>query len=136
MVMYEFLKLDKPGFLNLIKEWQPNLYDTTAVINAVHDHFDKKYKNILLEALAILYSHEKDFEKALAMYLKLQHKDVFILIKKYNLHNAIHNKIVELIKLDSEKAISMLLEKNKIDPDIVVKQLENHQEFLYLVSSF
>lgn len=122
------------GFLNLIKEWQPNLYDTSAVINAVHEIYDKKYKHILLEALAILYSHEKEYEKAIAMYLKLQHKDVFTLIKKHDLYNAIHHMIVDLIKLDSEKAIAMLLEKNKIAPEIVVKQLENHQEYLYMVS--
>lgn len=58
MVMYEYLKFDKVGFLTLVKEWQPTLYNATAVINAVHDHFEKKDKNVLLEALAILYSHE------------------------------------------------------------------------------
>lgn len=68
------------------------------------------------------------------MYLKLQHKDVFTLIKKHDLYNAIHNMIVDLIKLDSEKAISMLLEKKKIAPEIVVEQLEKHQEYLYMVS--
>lgn len=132
MVLYEYLKLDRQGFLALIKEWQPNLYNTTAVINAIHDHFDKKDKFILLEALAILYSHERDYDKALKMYLKLQHKDVFQLIKKHNLYGAIRQMIVELIKLDSEKAISMLLEKNKIAPEIVVAELENHENYLYM----
>jgi len=56
--------------LNLIKEWQATLYNTSAVINAIHDHFNENDKNILLESLAILYSHEKKYEKALAMYLK------------------------------------------------------------------
>ncbi|CRK93735.1 CLUMA_CG007263, isoform A [Clunio marinus] len=132
MVLYEYLKLDRLGFLELIKEWPPNLYNTTAVINAIHDHFEKKDKNILLEALAILYSHEQEYDKALTMYLKLQHKDVFQLIKKHNLYNAIRNMIVDLIKLDCEKAISMLLERNKISPEIVVAELENHETFLYM----
>lgn len=132
MVLYEYLKLDRPGFLSLIKEWPPNLYNTTAVINAIHDHFEKKDKNILLEALAILYSHEREYDKALTMYLKLQHKDVFQLIKKHNLYAAIHKMVVELIKLDSEKAISMLLEKNKISPEIVVAELEGQEKFLFL----
>lgn len=70
MVLFEYLKLDAPGFLNLIKEWQPTLYNTTAVINAILDHFNEKDKNILLESLAILYSHEKKYDKALTMYLK------------------------------------------------------------------
>lgn len=132
MVLYEYLKLDREGFLSLIKEWHPNLYNTTAVINAIHDHFEKKDKLILLEALAILYSHERDYDKALKMYLKLQHKDVFQLIKKHNLYGAIKQMIVELIKLDNEKAIAMLLEKNKIAPEVVVSELENHESFLYM----
>lgn len=132
MVLYEYLKLDRLGFLALIKEWPPSLYNTAAVINAIHDHFEKKDKNILLEALAILYSHEREYDKALTMYLKLQHKDVFQLIKKHNLYNAIRNMIVELIKLDSEKALSLLLEKNKIPPDVVVAELERNEKFLFM----
>lgn len=132
MVLYEYLKLDRQGFLSLIKEWRPNLYNTTAVINAIHDHFEKKDKLILLEALAILYSHERDYDKALKMYLKLQHKDVFQLIKKHNLYGAIRQMIVELIKLDNEKAISMLLEKNKIPAEDVVAELENHENYLFM----
>lgn len=70
MVLYEYLKNDAAGFLGLIKEWQPSLYNTSAVINAIHNHFNQDDKNILLESLAILYSYEKKYEKALAMYLK------------------------------------------------------------------
>lgn len=132
MVLYEYLNLDRTGLLSLIKEWPPNLYNTTAVINAIHDHYEQKDKNILLEALAILYSHEREYDKALTMYLKLQHKDVFQLIKKHNLYGAIRNMIVELIKLDEEKAISMLVEKNKIAPDIVVAELENYENYLFM----
>lgn len=67
---------------------------------------------------------------------RLQHKDVFELIKKHDLYAVIHGVIVQLIELDSDKAIAMLLEKNSISPDVVVQQLEQRQEFLYLVSYF
>lgn len=70
MVLYEFLKNDVKGFLTLIKEWPSNLYDCSAVINAIHDNFHKQYANELLEALAILYSYKKEYESALRMYLK------------------------------------------------------------------
>lgn len=66
----------------------------------------------------------------------MQHKDVFVLIKNHNLYNVINQKIVPLMKLDSDRAISMLLEKNKISPDIVVAQLSQHsegEEYLFLV---
>lgn len=65
---------------------------------------------------------------------RLQHKDVFDLIKKHNLYGVINRTIVPLIQLDSDRAIAMLLEKNKISPDIVVAQLDKHEEYLYLVS--
>lgn len=70
MVLYEYLQLDPQGFLALIKEWQPSLYNTSAVINAIHGNFDMQNKDTLLEALAILYSYEHKYEKALTMYLK------------------------------------------------------------------
>lgn len=41
--------------------------------------------------------------------------------------------IIPLLQLDSDKAIAMLIEKNKINSDIVVQQLEQRQDFLYLV---
>lgn len=134
MVLFEFLKLDCSGFLNLIKEWPPSLYNTSAVINAIHDNFDQKESVKLLESLAILYSHEQKYDKALAMYLKLQNKDVFDLIRNRNLYGVIHRMIISLIDLDKEKAISLLTEKNKIPPAVVVDQLRNKDEYLYWVS--
>ncbi|CAD7086533.1 unnamed protein product [Hermetia illucens] len=132
MVLYEYLKLDSKGFLNLVKEWHPSLYNTSAVINAIHDNFSKRDADELLESLAILYSHEKKYDNALTMYLKLQNKDVFDLIKKHNLYNVIHQMIIPLIQLDEDRAIQMLLEKNKIPPEIVVQQLEQRQDYMYL----
>nr|XP_016931350.1 vacuolar protein sorting-associated protein 41 homolog isoform X5 [Drosophila suzukii] len=70
MVLYEFLKFDVSGFLNLVKEWPPHLYDGLAVINAIHDNFRKQHASQLLESLALLYSYQGDFESALRMYLK------------------------------------------------------------------
>lgn len=70
MVLYEYLQFDAQGFLELIKEWSPTLYNTSAVINAVHEQFNERDKDILLESLALLYSYERKYEKALAMYLK------------------------------------------------------------------
>jgi hypothetical protein len=89
MILYEFLKLDAKvsttqspntfqilsslqGFLNLVKEWNPNLYNVSAVINAVLEHLlvCEVDKNLYLEALAILYSFLKRYDKSLSMYLK------------------------------------------------------------------
>lgn len=68
------------------------------------------------------------------IFYRLQHKDVFALIKKYDLYNDIHRMIIPLFQLDKVKTISMLKEKNKISTDIVVQQLEPRQDFLFAVN--
>lgn len=135
MVLFEYLKLDAKGLIELIKEWPPSLYNTSAVINAILKNFDPKESAILLESLAILYTHEKKYDKALEMYLRLQNKDVFDLIRNRDLYGVIHKQIIALIQLDRDKAINLLIEKNKIHPDVVVKQLEKREEYLYWVSA-
>lgn len=70
MVLYEYLQFDAEGFLVLIKEWDPSLYNTSAVINAIQGHFNEKDKDVLLESLALLYSYERKYEKAVTIYLK------------------------------------------------------------------
>lgn len=74
MVLYEYLKFDTTGFLELIVEWHPMLYNTTVIINAIKMHLIEHLKaegaNLLLEALAILYTHEKKFEEALMTYFR------------------------------------------------------------------
>ncbi|XP_039228148.1 vacuolar protein sorting-associated protein 41 homolog isoform X2 [Drosophila yakuba] len=131
MVLYEFLKFDVFGFLNIIKEWPSHLYDGLAVINAIHDNFRKQHANQLLESLALLYSYQGDFESALRMYLKLQNKDVFQLIRRYELYDVISKLIIPLIQLDRKCSFEILLDKNKIKTEIVVNQLEHNQEYLY-----
>lgn len=74
MVLYEYLKFDTTGFLELIIEWHPKLYDTAVIINAIKQHLNENLdaadSHVLLEALAILYTHENKFEEALMMYLR------------------------------------------------------------------
>lgn len=81
----------------------------------------------------MLYSYEKKYDKSLSTYLSLRNKDVFTLIEKHKLHAMIHDMIVELMQLDSEKAIALLLD-NKIPPEVVVTKLRDHERLLYNVS--
>lgn len=134
MVLYEYLKMEPQGFLKLVKEWSSTLYNVPAVVNAVLEHLlvNDSDKTLLLEALAILYSHEKKYDKALAMYLKLCHKDVFQLIHRHNLFGAIHDKIEDLMDLDVDQAINMFLEKDRVPSEVVVSHLQKNQRYLYL----
>ncbi|XP_018576522.1 vacuolar protein sorting-associated protein 41 homolog isoform X2 [Anoplophora glabripennis] len=133
MILYEYLKLDSQGFLNLVKEWNPGLYNIAAVINAVLEHLlnCEVDKNIYLEALAILYSYEKKYDRSLSMYLKLKHKDVFTLIQKHNLYGVIQDMLIDLMDLDHKKTIELLLEKNTISSDKIVEKLRQNELHLY-----
>nr|XP_012139386.1 PREDICTED: vacuolar protein sorting-associated protein 41 homolog isoform X3 [Megachile rotundata] len=134
MVLYEYLKMDPDGFLQLVKEWPPKLYKVTAVVNGVLEHLllHNQRQNVLLEALAILYIHDGKYDKALAMYLKLRHKDVFQLIQKYQLYNTVYDMIEGLMDLDAERAIQFFLEKDNVPSDIVVQKLQHNHRYLYL----
>lgn len=132
-IFYEYLKLDSQGFLKLVQEWNPTLYKTGVIVKEVLEHLlnTEVDKNIYLEALALLYCYQKKYDKALTTYLTLQHKDVFTLITKHNMYNVIHDKILELMTLDSDKATAVLLDKTKVPVEVVEKQLANHDLLLF-----
>lgn len=74
MVLFDYLKNDQEAFLCLVRDWAPppELYNVTAIIGAVIDHLlvcqpDNRF---LLQSLADLYSYQRKYGKALAMYLK------------------------------------------------------------------
>lgn len=131
MVLYEYLKLEPEGFLKIIKQWSPSLYNVSAVTNALIDHLITNSNSELLEALAILYTHSGKFDKALGAYLKLNHKDIFQLIIKHNLYSSIHNMIEDLMCLDCEQTIKILLDKDTIPIDVAVTKLQNNKLYLY-----
>lgn len=146
MILYEYLKVDPPGFLKIVQEWNPALYKTGVIIKEVIEHLltTEVDKNLYLEALALLYCYQKKYDKALTTYLRLQHKYVFKLIKEHDMYNVIHDKILELMTLDCDKTIAILLDKEKTTDDlpmlvektripvhVAVKQLENHEPYLF-----
>ncbi|XP_066257925.1 vacuolar protein sorting-associated protein 41 homolog [Euwallacea similis] len=131
MILFEYLKFDGQGFLQLIKELNHQLYNVSAVINAVLDHVLTNKQDIFVEALAILYSYEQKYDISLSMYLKLKHKDVFTLIQKHNLHSVIHDMLIDLMDLDYKKTVALLLEKNNISSEKIVEKLRPSPLHLY-----
>ncbi|XP_017798628.1 PREDICTED: vacuolar protein sorting-associated protein 41 homolog [Habropoda laboriosa] len=135
MVLYEYLKMDPNGFLQLIKEWSPKLYKVAAIVNGILEHLlvpnQPQNVAVLLEALAILYTHDGKHDRALAMYLKLKHKDTFECIQKCKLYHAVHDMIERLIDVDPERAIEFLLEKNHVPSAVVVEKLQHNHQYLY-----
>ncbi|ELU13950.1 hypothetical protein CAPTEDRAFT_174173 [Capitella teleta] len=134
MVMNEYLLTDHIGFQKLIKEWPTDLYSIQTLVNAVLDKLQKDGSNgVLLQCLATLYTQDKRYDKALHIYLKLKHKDVFELIRKHRLMDSIVDKIVLLMEFDSKEALKMLIENiDRVPVESVVNQLEAEPKYLHL----
>lgn len=62
-----------------------------------------------MDALAKLYTYDKQFDKTLDIWLRLKRGDVFGLIKQHNLYDAVHDKVVLLMEFNIEKAVDMLV---------------------------
>uniref|UniRef100_A0A3B3TDL1 Vacuolar protein sorting-associated protein 41 homolog n=1 Tax=Paramormyrops kingsleyae TaxID=1676925 RepID=A0A3B3TDL1_9TELE len=137
MILHEFLKSDYEGFAMLIREWPGELYNNLTIVQAVCDHLKKDPTNrTLLTTLAELYTYDQRYDKALEIYLKLRHKDVYQLIHKHNLFSSIEDKIVLLMDFDKEKAVDMLLDnEDKISVCVPGYQI-GHLPCLYLHKLF
>ncbi|KAL1123338.1 hypothetical protein AAG570_002423 [Ranatra chinensis] len=135
MVLYEYLKMEPQGFLDVVKEWPANLYNIPAVVNAVIEHLlttDPMSKETILEALAILYSLDGKHEKALVMYLKLRNKGVFELIEKHKLYDVVPSMVMGLMDLDVQQTVNCLIAgKDTINHDTVVENLKPNSQYLY-----
>ncbi|XP_078703981.1 vacuolar protein sorting-associated protein 41 homolog isoform X2 [Branchiostoma floridae x Branchiostoma belcheri] len=134
LVLNEFLLTDHEGFHQLIKDWSPDLYNIQVIINAVQTKLETDPQNkVLLRSLAELHTYDKRYDKALAIYLKLGHEDVFPLIHKHNLFSSIQDKIVMLMDFDMERAVRLLIDNlERIPIEKVVHQLEPRPKLLYL----
>ena len=51
------------------------------------------------------------FDRAVALYVKLEHNDVFELIRKHSLYESVADKVLELMELDHEEAVKLFLDK-------------------------
>ncbi|KAG7524880.1 vacuolar protein sorting-associated protein 41-like [Solea senegalensis] len=134
MILHEFLRTDYEGFATLVREWPGELYNNMAIVQAVNDHLKRDPANsTLLTTLAELYTYDQRYDRALEIYLKLRHKDVYQLIHKHNLFSSIEDKIVLLMDFDKEKAVDMLLDnEDKISTDRVVEELTDRPELLHV----
>uniref|UniRef100_A0A669E736 Vacuolar protein sorting-associated protein 41 homolog n=1 Tax=Oreochromis niloticus TaxID=8128 RepID=A0A669E736_ORENI len=134
MILHEFLKTDYEGFATLIREWPGDLYNNMAIVQAVTDHLKRDPTNsTLLTTLAELYTYDQRYDRALEIYLRLRHKDVYQLIHKHDLFSSIEDKIVLLMDFDKEKAVDMLLDnEDKISVNKVVEELADRPELLHV----
>ncbi|KAK0051675.1 vacuolar protein sorting-associated protein 41 [Biomphalaria pfeifferi] len=127
MVLNEFLTTDCERFYQLIREWSPDLYDNESIISAVLIKLDRDTNSELL------YAYQKAYDKALGIYLRLKHNDVFQLIHDHNLYDKISDKIIQLMDLDQDKTVKMLLDNSEtVSVEKVVQQLSKTPKYLYV----
>ena len=126
MVLNDFLNHRPAKFLQLLKDWPSNLYNTSVIEKAVQAKLDENYDSrVLHEAQAQLYIYGKRYKDALRKYLRLGHEDVFELIDTHNLFDSIQESIVMLMDMHEKRTVDMLLANlDKIHVAEVVEQLK------------
>ncbi|XXG60295.1 hypothetical protein AAC387_Pa04g2238 [Persea americana] len=126
--------------LSTVKSWPQVIYSALPVISAIEPQLStSSMTDGLKEALAELYVINTQYEKALALYTDLMKPEIFEFIEKHSLHDAIQDKVVQLMILDCKRAVSLLIHhRDLIAPSEVVSQLLgaskkcDHKCFLHL----
>lgn len=112
-------------FLSAVKSWPRSIYSVLPVLSEIEPQLRASMMtDSLKEALAELYVRTGQNEKAFSLYADLLNPEVFDFIEKHNLHDAIREKVVQLMMLDSKRATSVLIQqRDLITPSDVVSQL-------------
>ncbi|XP_019709850.1 vacuolar protein sorting-associated protein 41 homolog isoform X1 [Elaeis guineensis] len=111
--------------LSTVKSWPATLYSTSTVISAIKPQLNtSSMTDSLKEALAELYIMGTQYEKAFSLYADLMKPEIFDFVEKHSLHDAIQDKVVQLMMLDSKRAVSLLVQyRDMVSPSEVVGQL-------------
>ncbi|CAB4066503.1 VPS41 [Lepeophtheirus salmonis] len=120
-VLIEFLNNDKQGFLELVMKWSPELYNVAAIVcSVVNKILVSPDDGVLHHSLATLFTYQKKYDKALAVYLKYGHPEVFTLIQSHGLVNMVVDKIDNLLELDYKKALALFLDNiDLLPPELI-----------------
>ncbi|CAL0324194.1 unnamed protein product [Lupinus luteus] len=113
--------------LSTVKSWPSVIYSVLPVISAIEPQLNtSSMTDPLKETLAELYVIDGQHEKAFSLYADLLKPEVFDFIDRHNLHDAIREKVVQLMMLDCKRAVPLLIQnRDLITPPEVVKQLLN-----------
>ncbi|KAL7183213.1 hypothetical protein ACSBR1_041822 [Camellia fascicularis] len=111
--------------LSTVKSWPPVIYSALPVISAIGPQLNtSSMTDALGEALAELYVIDGRYEKAFALYADLMKPDIFDFLEKHNLHDALHEKVVQLMMTDCKRAVPLLTQhRDLITTSKVVSQL-------------
>ncbi|VDK40617.1 unnamed protein product [Cylicostephanus goldi] len=74
----------------------------------------------LYQALAHLYLHERKFDSALKIYLSLKDPQIFAVIDKYQLFEQVKDQVSELMRINTDRALRLLLDNEDNVPASLV----------------
>uniref|UniRef100_A0A6A7FZH2 Vacuolar protein sorting-associated protein 41 homolog n=2 Tax=Hirondellea gigas TaxID=1518452 RepID=A0A6A7FZH2_9CRUS len=132
-VLLDLLENDHHGLVTALQKWPSTCYNVNEIVSSVLAKVaTQSWSGPLLQSLAHLYSHQQRHDKALAIYIKLQHKDIFGLIKKHNLYFTISTYAVNLMALDSDVTTELCMTHIKeVPPSEMMPALAGHTNYLY-----
>lgn len=116
-------------FLKLIILLPSDLYRIAAItqntLARLKQQLSREEKIPIIQALARLFAHERQFDKALALYLQLKDTGIFSFIRQYHLFESVKDRVVELMEINTDMAIRLLLdhEGEIADYKIIIPQL-------------
>ncbi|GMP36080.1 hypothetical protein CsSME_00008308 [Camellia sinensis var. sinensis] len=111
--------------LSTVKSWPPIIYYALPVISSIEPQLNtSSMTDALGEELAELYVIDGQYEKAFALYADLMKLDIFDFLEKHNLHDALREKVVQLMMIDCKLAVPLLTQhRDLITASEVVSQL-------------
>ncbi|KAL0460606.1 UNVERIFIED_CONTAM: Vacuolar protein sorting-associated protein 41 [Sesamum latifolium] len=126
--------------LSIVKTWPPVIYSALPVISAIEPQLNTSSStDALKEALAELYVIDGQYEKAFSLYADLMKPDIFDFIENHDLHDAIREKVAQLMMIDCKRAVPLFIQhRDLISPSDVVSQLRtaknkcDYRYFLHL----
>ncbi|XP_074600039.1 vacuolar protein sorting-associated protein 41 homolog isoform X4 [Brevipalpus obovatus] len=133
-ILIHFLDTDVDVYLDLIKTWPSSLYNVPDMTNALLQAYGKDPANKKLsEALALLYIHEGEPEKAVVILLDIRAGEkVFELIRNCKLNRFLLEKLETLMSINPFETSKLLLEQRDTIPiDFVVDKLRDRHDLLW-----
>ncbi|KAA0191973.1 hypothetical protein HAZT_HAZT003301 [Hyalella azteca] len=132
-VLMDLLDHNREGLVAALQKWPSSCYDVNWLVSAVLQRVATQNWSVpLLQSLAHLYSHQQRHDKALAIYIKLEHKDIFGLIKKHGLYSTIGTYAVHLMTLDADLTTELCMTHiSDAPPTEMVPALSSTPNLLY-----
>uniref|UniRef100_A0AC34Q6E9 Uncharacterized protein n=1 Tax=Panagrolaimus sp. JU765 TaxID=591449 RepID=A0AC34Q6E9_9BILA len=101
-------------FLKLIILLPSDLYRIGAIIQQtlgrLKSQLSREDRIFIIQALARLFAFERQYDKALTLFLQLKDTGIFSFIRQYHLFSSVKNRVVELMEINADLAIRLLLD--------------------------